>query len=240
MWSKDGDETYETTWVGDVMPSPAIAAYANRVNEFVAGRPEFPAALLGDLPPADTIIELGAGTGKLTGLLARTGKLVLAVEPIEAMAARIGIDRLVNVKVLIGTAEAIPVPDHAAGLICCANAFHWFDYAKATSEIIRVAERGGTLALIWNVLDERVPWVAAFSSLLDGYAGNSPRHATGMWRVIFDDARFEHLASRMHPFAQPMPTSGILARALSTSFIAARPQSEQDSRPFESHGDCRR
>jgi len=209
------------------MPHPAMAAYASRVTEYVAGRPGYPETLLADLPLADTIIELGAGTGKFTALLAQTGKRILAVEPLPEMAARVDSERLANVEVLIGSAEAIPVSDRSAGLICCATSFHWFDYVPATGEIVRTLEQGGTLALIWNVPDNSAGWMRAFADVLEGYAGNTPRRVDGRWRTIFDDARFEHVGTNFHPDVHPMTTDSIVDRAMSASFIAGLPHWEQ-------------
>jgi SAM-dependent methyltransferase len=204
-----------------MMTSP-IEAFGRRVPEYLSGRPEYPDALLTELPPTDVIVELGAGTGKFTRLLARTGATrIIAVEPQPAMAAHI--PKAGNIEVVAGTAEQIPVPDASADLVCCACAFHWFDYAKATAEILRVARPGAHLALVWNVRDERTPWVGEISRLFDAYRGGTRRSRI---EPLIHDTRFELVGESAHPFEHRMPPSGIVDRVLSTSFIAALPDSE--------------
>ena len=210
------------------MSAQVFQSYAGRVEAYVTGRPEYPAAMLRELPEVDRAIDVGAGTGLSTAFIAPKARRVLAVEPIVAMARRIPRDRMENVGVVVARAEAIPAGDGAAGLIFCGTAFHWFDYAAAMAEFARLLEGGGVLALAWNVRDASVPWVARFDAVMDDYAGDTPRQSTGQWRRIFEDARFAAVASRTWPYAQPMATSGIVDRALSTSFIAALSAAEQD------------
>ena len=209
------------------MSANAFQSYAEKVEAYVSGRPEYPAALLVELPEAKLAIDLGAGTGIFTEFLALRSAKVLALEPVAKMAQRIPVDRLPNIEVAIAGAEAIPVGDSVADLVTAATAFHWFQYEAATAEIVRVLKPGGTLALTWNVRDHRVPWVAKFDAVLDRYAGDTPRQSTGKWRRIFDDQRFQHMMTRSYGYMQPMPASGIVDRALSTSFIAALPEREQ-------------
>lgn len=204
-----------------------IEAFGRRVPEYVSGRPDYPEALLADLPEAEEIVELGAGTGKFTRLLAQTGARIVAVEPQPAMAARI--PAAPGIQVLAGTAEEIPLPDASADLVCCATCFHWFDYARATAEILRIARPGAHLALIWNVRDASVPWVCEVGRLLDAYRGVPHRYESGQWRTILGDVRFALVRETGHPFVHRMPVRGIVDRVLSSSFIAALPQSEQDA-----------
>lgn len=118
--------------------------------EYERTRPEYPAAAVEraaaglGLAPAATVLDLGAGTGKLTRRLRARFARVVAVEPDEAMRELIGGDARE------GTAEAIPLPDASVDAVFCGDAFHWFDPAPALAEIARVVRRDGGLALLWN------------------------------------------------------------------------------------------
>lgn len=210
------------------MIATAAQGFAKRVTEYEAARPDYPAAVLADLPlaGAGTVVDLGAGTGKFTRLLAESGRRVVAVEPIPEMAARIAAAGL-PVELVMGSADAIPLPDASADLLCCAQSFHWFDYDQAVPEIWRVLAPSGHLALIWNVRDERVAWVAELTRLFDRYAGGARRYASGAWRRILADPRFLFVHTTHHAFSYRTDIDGLYDRVLSTSFVAAMSESEQ-------------
>jgi SAM-dependent methyltransferase len=110
------------------------------------------------------VVDLGAGTGILTGALARLGADVVAVEPDLAMLAELR-RQLPGVRAAAGSAEALPLPDRSADAVLCGQAMHWFDLDRALPEIARVLTPGGVLAGLWNVDDDRVGWVAGLTAI---------------------------------------------------------------------------
>jgi SAM-dependent methyltransferase len=136
--------------------------------EYARHRPTYPDAavtwLVGD--PAATVLELGAGTGKLTQTLCALGHRVLASDPDGAMLAELR-ETAPDAVVLAATAEDIPLRASSVDVVIAGQAFHWFDADRAWPEIARVLRPGGTLALVWNSGDIRVPWVRKVLALID-------------------------------------------------------------------------
>ena len=130
-------------------------------------RPEYPDAAVDWLVPdgAQRVLDLGAGTGKLTRALASRGLEVVAVEPIDEMRTSLAA-ALPEVEAVKGTAEEIPLPDDSVDAITVAQAWHWVDPELATAEAARVLRPGGTLGLIWNRRDERIDWVRKLSKVM--------------------------------------------------------------------------
>jgi SAM-dependent methyltransferase len=155
----------------------AAAAYAEH-------RPDYAhAAVHWALAPAPgpRVLDLGAGTGKLTATLVELGADVTAVEPDPAMLAELRRE-LPAVRALPGSAEAIPLPDASVDAVLAGNAMHWFDMAVAGPEIARVLAPGGILAGLWNLLDDSVGWVAGLARV-SGSAAVGPRDTPAAWRA---------------------------------------------------------
>jgi SAM-dependent methyltransferase len=116
-------------------------------------------------PGCGRVLDLAAGAGTLTALLAERVPEVTAVEPDDRMRAVLSA-RCPGVGALDGTAEALPLPDGGLDAVVVASAWHWFDAARAVPEIARVLRPGGRLSVVWNSLDRTVPWVAQWQSRL--------------------------------------------------------------------------
>lgn len=127
--------------------------------EYDTFRPGFPFAAVEAAVPRNVtgVLDLGAGTGKLTEILAQRFAEVVAVDPSVAMLDVLR-DKLPGVDARVGTAEAIPVTDATVQAVTVAQAFHWFDREAACAEIARVLQPGGTLGLLWNQSDPECTW----------------------------------------------------------------------------------
>lgn len=211
----------------------AASGYAAASATYAAGRPGYPAELAGwltgalDLGPGRQVVDMGAGTGKFTRLLAATGADVTAVEPVTEMRARLA-EALPGVVAVAGSATAIPLPDGSVDALTCAQAFHWFASAAALDEFARVLRPGGRLGLIWNIRDESAPWVADLTAIMAPYEAGVPRFASGDWRAPFPHPAFGAMAETQLPHGHEGPFEAVVMdRILSVSFIAALPAGEQ-------------
>lgn len=134
-----------------------------------------------ELAPGPRVLDLGAGTGKLTTALSALGVDVVAVEPDPAMLAELG-RALPSIRALRGSAETIPLPDGSVDAVLSGNAMHWFDMDVAGPEIARVLTPGGVLGGLWNLMDDQVDWVAELARV-GGPAAIGPRDTPASWRI---------------------------------------------------------
>src|SRR5215204_1316444 len=205
----------------------AARGFALAPEAYERGRPMYPFAAVRRLVrevrirPESPMLDLGAGTGKLTRLLAQLGADVVAVEPVDAMRQRL-VETIPGVKALPGTAEAIPLEDESMDAVAVGQAFHWFDGDAALAEIHRVLRPGGTLALLWNRRVEDDAVNRAVEELIGPYRAGAPTHRGDAWRAAFDRAAvFDAVDEREFANSQRLDAEGLEARVGSISFIAA-------------------
>jgi SAM-dependent methyltransferase len=172
------------------------------------------------------VLDLGAGTGRLTRLLVEAGAFAVAVEPVAAMRETLS-RALPDVQVFEGTAEAIPLPGRSVDAVTVGQAFHWFDGDAALAEIHRVLRPGGRLGLIWNVKDESVDWIEKLGAIMESHRGKAPRVASGAWKDAFDRTTlFTPLERARFSFVHEADFAAVVARVTSVSFIASLPPKE--------------
>ncbi len=198
------------------------------------GRPGYPPEAIAwmvdrlALAPGRRVLDIGAGTGKLTRDLLPSGAEVVAIEPVPGMRAEL--ERAVRAaRVLDGTGEALPAEDASADAIVVAQAFHWFDVPQALAEFHRVLRPGGRFALIWNRRRLDQPLQHALGAIIGPYSGETRSHRHRQWREPVAASRlFAPVAEIEVPFEQELDVDRVVDRVGSTSFIAALPDRERD------------
>jgi SAM-dependent methyltransferase len=224
-----------TDWGGVAVHDVAAQGYAVAGSAYERGRPDYPAAALAALVEGlgigrgVRVLDLGAGTGKLTRCLVPTGARLVAVEPVATMRASFAL-ALPQVPVVGGTAEALPFCPATADAVVVGTAFHWFDGPVAVRELHRVLRPGGRLGLVWLARDETVAWVRELVQLVDAFKrGDPPRYTDGRWRRVFEDTEwFTPLEGAQFPFAHEADRATALARVSSTSFVGTLSAVERD------------
>ena len=218
-------ETLRMRWhAGRVERARAFGLVA---QEYDRGRPSYaPEAirwLLGE-EPLD-VVDLGAGTGKLSEGLASAGHRTIAVEPLPEMRAILH-DRIPSVRVVAGTAESTGLPDACADAVVAGSAFHWFDHARALPEIVRILRAPGVLGVLGNTFDLSQRWVGGLREVLDGSrlgrAGNRlTAEELAAYFVSVQDREFGHEETVDHDRLRDL--------ALSRSGIALLETEEQEA-----------
>lgn len=188
------------------------------------GRPSYPTEAVAWLTggEAKVVLELAAGTGKLTRALVDQGHAVFATEPDEAMLEVLR-ERVPEVSAKVATAEEIPANDRSVDVVVVAQAFHWFDHEAALAEIARVLKPGGHVALVWNSRDERIPWVRRMGEILGRQESNTSSSQHLVHSDLFgfvEEATFKHW--------QEVNRETVLDLARSRSSFAAMDDDERE------------
>ena len=206
----------------------AAVGFDRAGEEYERGRPGYPEAAVTrlarelGLAPGRVALDLAAGTGKLTRALAVTGAELIAVEPVAGMRRALVASLPAAVRVLEGTAEAIPVASDSVDAVTVAQAFHWFDAPAAAAEMHRVLRPGGGLGVLWNAWDERVDWVARVQEIVHRHVGGAPQQRSSVWEAeLAATGRFGPLDRARFPNVVVGDLDLLRDRVASVSYISA-------------------
>lgn len=195
-------------------------SFGQQSRAYETGRPEYPADaaawLLAPVSGAEIVrvVDVGAGTGKLTRALVPLATQVSAIDPDPDMLATLQ-GSVPGVSTAVGTAEALPLEDSSVDAIVLGQAWHWVEPVAGSRETARVLRSGGVLGLVWNIRDERVPWVARLSAIMQSSNAEVMLRAGGP--VIA--APFTRVESAQWEWSRPMTRAQILAMVSSRSYI---------------------
>jgi SAM-dependent methyltransferase len=201
-------------------------SFGGAASIYDRARPGYPDAVVDWLLPAGQpqVVDLGAGTGKLTRLIADRGVDVTAVEPSDGMREKLH-SALPAVPALAGSAEEMPLADDSIDAVLVAQAWHWVDLPRASAEVARVLRPGGRLGLLWNHRDERVDWVneLTLATMQDSPNGNGIDPSNPEFGAEF--GQIEYLATE---WRWPMTPAGLLELVASRSYVLVASEDERD------------
>ncbi len=200
------------------------ATFEGVAEMYDRARPGYAAAAIDWALPAGAhrVLDLAAGTGKLTADLVERGLDVVAVDPSPAMLARLQ-DRLPGVDARIGTAESIDLPDASLDAILIGSALHWFDRPAADFEMARVLRPGGVVATLGNSREHDVGWVSAFDKILERAASATIRQDLRSGTSRLEPAVFGPPDVRAFAFGQTLTPEQLVELAASRSYVVALP-----------------
>jgi SAM-dependent methyltransferase len=213
---------------------PLAQRFASVAAEYERGRPDYAPGVVGalaaelGLQPGATVLDLAAGTGKLSRTLVACGFDVVAVEPLPSLRDLLG-ERIGSARVHAGVAEQIPLPDSSVAAVTVADAFHWFDREAAVSEIARVLIDGGGLAVLSTVPDwSGASWAHELGTLVSQSRPHHPHFDGPPWRdsIVGRPGWSETWEVRVST-DQPTNPERIVDHLSSISWIAAMPEDER-------------
>jgi SAM-dependent methyltransferase len=205
---------------------PDSRSFEQVADVYERARPEYPAAAVAwvadelDLWPGRTVLDLGAGTGKLTRALVQTGARVVAVEPGEQMLSQLR--RVIpEAEALHGAAEKIPLPDESIDAATMGQSFHWFRHDEALPELHRVLRRGGVIALLWNWRDQESELQERLNDLIASFVPAGRDRGPAWAEPLEASPLFSAAEKREFRFSQRLDSQALVDRIGSISFIAA-------------------
>jgi ubiquinone/menaquinone biosynthesis C-methylase UbiE len=210
---------------------PEARSFELVADVYERARPGYPPAAIEwvaerlGLREGRTVLDLGAGTGKLTRALLTTGARVIAVEPGDAMLAQLR-QAVPGAEAVRGGAEAIPLPDASVDAIAIGQAFHWFRHDEAVPELRRVLRGGGGVALLWNNRDPDDALQTEISKLLTPLPAGRARNEHSA-RYLTEGGLFGSPEEARFSFEQELDADGLVERMGSISFVAAASQQER-------------
>jgi SAM-dependent methyltransferase len=204
--------------------------------DYEAARPSYPPEAVEwfvenlRIEPGRTVVDLAAGTGKLTRLLAPAGANLIAVEPVAGMRATFR-EILPTIPVVASTAEQLAFRDGSLDAVTIAQAFHWFDEDRAIAALAGAVRVGGRVGLVWNARDRSVPWVNDVWAIMDRVEKRAPWRDHENWRdsALREMPGFGPLHSAEFRHEQVVSPEEMVQRVASVSHVAVLPQAERES-----------